>query len=506
MTRRNELPDYLFELQESIEEKAQGAGLDFFTVIFEVLSFDQMNEVASYGGFPTRYPHWRFGMEYNQLSKSSTYGLHRIYEMVINNDPCYAYLLEGNSLVEQKMVMAHVMAHCDFFKNNLFFAGTNRRMIDEMANHRTKISSIMDKVGVERTEWFTDACLSVENLIDVALGPAGRPYVKEEDKYFRKKEKEPEREEEEEKAGGRSYMEPFLEKEKKRPGRAVGGMEPEVETMSVRPPSRERDVLGFLLAHAPLKPWEQTVLEIVRNESYYFAPQAQTKIMNEGWATYWHSRLMTEKLLDASEVIDYADRASSIVASSGPVLNPYKLGVELFRNIEERWNKGRFGKEWEECEDASVKRTWDTGAGQGMKKIFEVRKVYNDITFIDEFLTEEFCRENRLFVFGFNDRNKRYEIMSKAFEAIKKQLLYNLTNLGNPSIEVEDANFENKGQLLLRHRHDGVDLRLDWAMDTLFNLYKIWKRPVLISTVLNEAVTLLKFDGQEHTQIEKDSA
>ncbi len=505
MKRRNELPDYLFELQDRIEEKAREACLEFFTIIFEVLSFDQMNEVASFGGFPTRYPHWRFGMEYNKLSKSSTYGLHRIYEMVINNDPCYAYLLEGNSLVEQKMVMAHVMAHCDFFKNNLFFDGTNRRMIDEMANHRTKVAAIMDKVGVERTEWFIDACLSVENLIDVALGPVSHAR-EEEGKYFKKKVKEPAKEEE--KAMGRSYMEPFLEKErgKERDARARDSLEPEVETMSARPSSPDRDVLGFLLTHAPLKPWEQTVLEIVRNESYYFAPQAQTKIMNEGWATYWHSKLMTEKLLDASEVIDYADRASSIVASSGPVLNPYKLGVELFRNIEERWNKGRFGKEWEECDDASIKRSWDTGAGQGMKKIFEVRKVYNDITFIDEFLTEEFCRDNKLFVFGFSEKNKRYEIMSKAFEAIKRQLLYNLTNLGNPSIEVEDANFENKGQLLLKHRHDGVDLRIDWAMDTLSNLYKIWKRPVLIATVLNETVTLLKFDGQEHTQIEKDSA
>jgi len=223
--------------------------------------------------------------------------------------------------------------------------------------------------------------------------------------------------------------------------------------------------------------------------------------MNEGWATYWHSKLMTEKLLDASEVVDYADRASAITAPSGPMLNPYRLGVELLRDIEERWNKGRFGKAWEECEDSSVRRVWDTGAGLGKRKIFEVRRVYNDLTFIDEFMTEEFCRENRLFTFGFNEKNRRYEVESKQFQKIKLQLLLNLTNLGSPLIEVEDANYENMGQLLLRHLHEGIDLRLDWAQDTLANIYKIWKRPALIATILSESPTLLKFDGKEHTQI-----
>jgi len=503
MSLRLAIPGYLVELQTEIEKKARASGLDFFTIIFEVLSFDEMNEIASFGGFPTRYPHWRFGMEFNRLSKSSTYGLHRIYEMVINNDPCYAYLLEGNSLVEQKMVMAHVTAHCDFFKNNLWFAGTNRRMIDQMANHRTKVSSIMDKVGIETSEWFIDACLSLENLIGVTLGPARRLREEdvEKDTYLKQSEKRDNWIAASKEEAGRPYMESFL----RRPEAAVrpaDGEEPEVETPSARPPSPVRDVLGFLLLNAPLKEWEQSILEIVRDEAYYFAPQGQTKIMNEGWATFWHSKLMTEKkLLDASEIIDYADRASAVLASSGPMLNPYKLGVELFRNIEERWNKGRFGKDWEECQDASVKRSWDTGAGLGMKKIFEVRRIYNDVTFIDEFLTEEFAREHRLFTFGFNEKAKRYEIESREFEAIKHQLLYNLTNLGNPAIEVEDGNFENKGQLLLRHHHDGVDLRLDWARDTLSNFYKIWKRPVLIATVLGDAPTLLKFDGKEHTQV-----
>jgi signal transduction histidine kinase len=98
-----------------------------------------MNEVAAYGGFPTRYPHWRYGMEYEHLSKSYEYGLSKIYEMVINNNPSYAYLLEGNSLTDQKLVMAHVYGHCDFFKNNAYFGHTTRKMMDEIANHAARI-------------------------------------------------------------------------------------------------------------------------------------------------------------------------------------------------------------------------------------------------------------------------------------------------------------------------------------------------------------------------------
>ncbi|MFH1434226.1 MAG: SpoVR family protein [Pseudomonadota bacterium] len=498
MIRRSILPRHLRILQQEIEQKAREAGLDFFTIIFEILNYDEMNEVASYGGFPSRYPHWRFGMEYNRLAKSSTYGLHKIYEMVINNDPCYAYLLEGNSLVEQKMVMAHVLAHCDFFKSNYFFQNTNRKMIDEMANHRTKIVSIMDRVGIEKTEWYIDACLSIENLLDAALGPSQhlKPGRRAEDR----RNEEPAEPGHGEAVLQKAYMAPFMAKPSGANRADERGDEPEVEIPSGIPVSPTTDVLGFLLNYAPLRDWEQTILNIIRNEAYYYVPQAQTKIMNEGWATYWHSRLMTEKFLDASEVIDYADRASAITASGGLAINPYKLGVELLRDIEERWNKGRFGKDWDECQDSALKRSWDTGAGLGMKKIFDVRRIYNDVMFIDEFMTEEFCRAKKLFVFGYSERNKCYEIESKQFGEIKKQLLRNLTNLGSPAIEVVDANYENKGQLLLRHRHNGIDLRLDWAKDTLANTFKIWKRPVLISTVMDETPAMLKFDGKEHTQ------
>ena len=161
------LPSELANLQTQIEAYAARQGLDFFPTIFELVEADELNAIAAYGGFPTRYPHWRFGMEYEQLSKGYHYGLQKIYELVINNNPCYAYLMKCNSLVDQKLVMCHVYGHCDFFKNNAYFSQTNRKMMDEMANHGNRIRRHMDRQGVDEVETFIDACLSIEDLIDI---------------------------------------------------------------------------------------------------------------------------------------------------------------------------------------------------------------------------------------------------------------------------------------------------------------------------------------------------
>jgi stage V sporulation protein R len=320
-------------------------------------------------------------MEYEQLSKGYEYGLSKIYELVINNDPCYAYLLESNAEVDQKLVMAHVYGHCDFFKNNFYFQHTNRRMMDEMANHATRVRRWVDKVGIEKVEDFIDRALSLENLIDYHS-----PYIR--------RSPDPKRAEQEEKSNERvegfrvdreymrGYVNPteFLESQRKK-------VEDEKAKKKHFPERPQRDVLLFLLEHAPLEPWEFDVLAILREEAYYFAPQGQTKIMNEGWASYWHSTIMTTKALTADEIIDYADHHSGTLGTRPGALNPYKLGIELYRDIEERWNKGRFGKEWDECDDLRTRRAWDKNLGLGREKVFEVRKHYNDVTFIDTFLT-----------------------------------------------------------------------------------------------------------------------
>lgn len=505
------LPRYLREAQERVESVARGYGLDFFPVVFEILTYDQMNEIAAYGGFPSRYPHWRFGMEYEQLSKSYEYGLSKIYEMVINNNPSYAYLLEGNSLTDQKLVMAHVYGHVDFFKNNFCFRSTDldqrgtiidpvrrmnsydpdRRWIDKMANHGARIARHIERYGLNRVEEFIDKCLSLENLID-----PWRPFTgKSTTRKVEEEETEPPVEVPRLRAN--EYMDAFINPEeyiearkkqltKERPERRI-------------PDEPKRDVLAFLLENAPLERWERDVLEVLRDEAYYFVPQRQTKIMNEGWAAYWHSKMLTEKILDASEIIDYADNNAGVMATAPGKLNPYKLGVELFRSIEERWNKGQFGREWEECTDLDAKRDWDMRLGLGRKKIFQVRALYNDVTFIDEFLTPEFVREQKLYTFGYSGRNDRLEIESRSFREVKEKLLFALTNFGDPYIRVIDANHGNRGELLLEHQHAGMDLRADYARETLVALVRCWKRPALVATKMDGKHVMLRYDGKEHS-------
>jgi stage V sporulation protein R len=485
------LPAHLHDIKKAVEGYARGYGLDFFETVFEVLGFDEINMVAAYGGFPNRYPHWRFGMEYERLSKGYEYGLSKIYEMVINNDPSYAYLLESNMDVDQKLVMAHVYGHVDFFKNNFMFRHTNRKMMDQMANHATRVRRYQDEFGVEKVEDFIDRCLSLENLIDYQS-----PYVR------RRADPKVEAEQRATVAQGfktsreymREYINPpgFMKDQQKR-------IEDGLQRAKKVPERPERDVLLFMLEHGPLEPWEHDILSMVREESYYFAPQGQTKIMNEGWATYWHSTIMTQKALTAAEVIDYADHHSGTLATSPGQLNPYKLGVELWRDIEDRWNKGRFGKEYDECDSFEERRRWDRRLGEGRKKIFEVRQHYNDVTFIDEFLTLEFCIEQKLFTFGYNEKHQRWEILERDFKKVKEKLLHMLTNFGQPSVAVEDGNFENRGELKLVHKHDGVDLKVDHARDTLKNLQSMWRRPVNLASKIEGRGVIFRYDGREHS-------
>ncbi len=487
------LPPHLQELREEIEGYARGYGLDFFDVVFEVLTYDEINMVAAYGGFPNRYPHWRFGMEYEQLAKGYEYGLSKIYEMVINNNPTYAYLLEANADVDQKLVMAHVFGHGDFFKNNYMFQHTNRKMMDEMANHATRVRRYIDRLGVELVEDFVDRSLSLENLIDyhspfIQRKPRARaegegeatPHVQgftTDREYMR------------------GFINPkeYLEAEQKR-------LDEEQAKQKRFPERPERDVLLFLLDHAPLERWEHDVLSILRDEAYYFAPQGQTKIMNEGWASFWHSTIMTQKALRDSEVIDYADHHSGTLGTRPGALNPYKLGIELYRDIEDRWNKGRFGKEYDECDDLRARRSWDKKLGLGRQKIFEVRRHYNDVTFIDEFLTAEFAIEQKLFVYGWSDKRNQWEILDREFRKVKDKLLHQITNFGQPIIEVVDGNFENRGELLLVHRHDGIDLQPDYAKETLRSLVSLWRRPVNLVTRIEGKGMMLGFDGKEQSE------
>ena len=297
----------------------------------------------------------------------------------------------------------------------------------------------------------------------------------------------------------KDYMESFinpeeyLEEQRKK-------IEEEREREKRFPERPERDVLMFLLTHAPLERWERDVLAVIREEAYYFFPQMQTKIMNEGWASYWHSKIMTEKVLDASEIIDYADHNAGVMATSQGRLNPYKLGVELYpphrRPLEQGAVRSRVGRvrlargQKALGSAARARAPQDLRGARALQRRHLHRRI-SDARVLprSQALRIRLVQSQR----AFRDR------LASEFKPIKDKLLFQLTNAGNPFIYVEDANFENRGELLLKHEHQGVDLRADYAKETLRSLVRIWKRPVSLATIVEGKATIVRFDGREHS-------
>jgi stage V sporulation protein R len=492
-------PELLAHMQ-AIKAKAKEYGLDFFEVIYEVLPFETMNQIAAYGGFPIRYPHWKWGMEYERLSKRDAYGLGRIYEMVINTDPCYAYLQESNAVTDQKLVMAHVYGHSDFFKNNLWFSKTNRKMMDEMANHATRVRRHIERQGQDVVEKFLDVCLSLEHLIDphsmfVAREP-GWPASPRRDSDFEApaSERRTTQAFEPHKLPAKDYMDPFINPPREMERQKKAFEEKTRADKGKSPAQPTRDVLLFLLRNAALEEWQQDILTIIRDEAYYYAPQAMTKVMNEGWATYWHSKLMTQHFLEAKEIVHYADQHSGVVHMPPGGFNPYKIGVELFKDIEARWNKGQHGHSWETLEQIGAQASFDDKSKKGREKIFEVRRIYNDVNFIDEFLTEEFVEKHKMYQHTRDPSTGEIKVVSRDFQRVKMTLLHHLTNMGQPFIYVVDANYLNRGELFMAHKFAGLEVEAGKAAEVLTNLRVLWGRPVHLQARINDEMMLLTMD------------
>jgi stage V sporulation protein R len=210
--------------------------------------------------------------------------------------------------------------------------------------------------------------------------------------------------------------------------------------------------------------------------------------------------MMTELApLHASEIVDYCDHYAGVVANHPGQLNPYSLGVSLLRHVENRWNRGQFGLDYLNVEDYQQRAKWDTKVGLGQQKIFEIRKYHNDITFLEEYFDEDFCHESKMFLYDQDERTGKYVIANRQFKDIKNYLLKQLTNLGNPRIMVVDGNYHNRGELLLEHQHEGVDLQHEHTIEVLRNLWRVWKRPVFIKTVIDNIAKCVGFDGHNHS-------
>lgn len=478
-----DIPDELKVHVNTIFNRCREFGLDFYPTIVQFLTYDQISEIAAYGGFAVRYPNWRFGMEFEELSNGYELGLQRIYEMVINTNPCILYCLSSNSLVDNVTVIAHALGHNHFFKNNIYFRNTDTAMFGKMANHGVRIRKYIKTWGKERVSDFIDSVLRIDTLIDSSV--AGQPKQKKELQLFdERKTYDVHRRHIDE---GHEYMhnwinsKEFLENQRKE--NKLQEVKDELGIYE-RP---NRDILGYLRDYAPLKPWQQDIIAMLHEEALYYDPQRKTKVINEGFASWVDSNLIAGGLMaslgqsnDSDGIIEYAIHKAGVLGGKYS-RNPYKLGFTLLRYIEDRWNKGRFGQEYYDCKDINKKENWDLKLGLGKDKVFEVCKYYNDYQLIDEFFTDEFCHENEFYIWQ-KYPDGTYRIANRDPKIIKKTLLETYGNGGLPDIRLTDPNHKNKGIMVLQHYYDGRDLFESYIKPTMESVSSIWGNTVVLIT------------------------
>jgi stage V sporulation protein R len=453
---------------EQIWEIARKFGLDPFPTRFEIVPATVMYEIGSYA-LPGRYSHWTFGKAYHRMKTMYDFGLSKIYEVVINTNPSYGFLLETNSPVQNKLVMAHVLGHVDFFKNNVYFSKTNRRMVDSVSTHSGRMTEYEFRYGRKTVEKFLDSVLAIEEHIDP--------------NFFIKRDAKP------------LSVKPAVQKEGRYDDLWRLGEKQEPQDEGAEPPKDaeqlpEKDLVYYVMRHSPsLQPWQRDVMSMIHEEMEYFIPQMQTKTMNEGWASFWHSRIMRELDLSDKEHLEFAELHSGVVSPHMGQLNPYYLGYKIFEDIERRWDnpteeeREKFGRK----------------GGEGREKIFEVREIESDVSFLRNYLTEELCEELDLFVYELVE-DEEWTITEKRWERVRNQIVSNMTNFGFPYIEVLDGDYNGNRELYLRHAFEGVELDSKYARKALEHVHVLWGRPVHLETIVDDERVVMHYDGEDHDE------
>ncbi len=479
----------LSQFDEKVRGIAQQFGLDPFPQEFDVIPAQKMLEILAYR-FPVNFSHWSFGRDYEREKTKYEYGFGIPYEVVLNSNPSRAYLMNTNPFPVQVMVMAHVYAHNDFMKNNFYFKPTRRDILPSASEAAIRFQKYEKRFGLEAVEHLIDSGVSIELNIDPD--------------FFIREENEDEQKE--------RLSTPLARPEVSGPyddliARRKPDRPPKDHYNKKTPPEPERDVLLYIINHSPkpLKEWEKDILSVIRDQSRYFMPQRRTKIMNEGWATFWHMRIMDrlfkEKLLNAEEHGYYNLYNARVLATNPRMPNPYLVGLRIFEDIEDRWNKGRFGKDWEECEDLRKKETWDLKLAQGREKIFEVRRRFSDRFLIEQFLTQKLVEDLDLYLYeGHQEHGEvRYVISDKDWLRIKNILVAHLSTFGTPLIMVEDGDYKGKRELFLSHAFEGIELDQEYREKTMEQIFYLWDRPVHLESVVNGDKVVFSFDGTNHT-------
>jgi stage V sporulation protein R len=444
----NQAQEQLADYTARIEALAIELGLDFHPVNFDLVPSNFMVEIAVYG-LPVRMRHWSFGVRYIHQLVRQHMGHSKIFEVMFPGDPCHAFMLEQNSLAENTLVTAHVLGHADFAKNNQLFirfmdmAGSH--ILEQSAARAQRLERALSAHGQERVEAVLDAALALEMHIDINQ-PLHRPAYPE----FLAPPAEAE-------------AEPFRDRYVRLPGESAPETKPEPLQRSPLPPQAEVDLLWFIAHYAPdMEDWERDIFLAVREEAYYFHPIFACQIMNEGWASYWHARLLREASFLPHDLYLAAIKSHSDVVrpyAGGKqlalALNPYHLGFSIWEDIIEK---------------------------HGLEKARQVCREEDDFGFIRNYLDQALADKLELFVYEAR-KDGETKIANRDIHAIREAVLAPKFNYGAPSIAVNRVGTD--GSLDLRHDYlrDGRGLELPQAERVMEYVGRVWRRPVSLHTV-----------------------
>jgi stage V sporulation protein R len=438
-------PDWRSHVPQ-LEDLARKLGLDWSPVIFEAVPDSFMTEIAVYG-LPVRMPHWSFGARYIYQLLQRHMGYSRLFEVVFPGNPGHAYLASSNGLADNVLVTAHVLGHADFSKNNLLFRRCQEQVsvqiIEHAASHARQIEQYIEAHGFNAVEQVLDAALSLEQYVDLdqTLRRAAYP------EYLPETAAPPDDE----------FRSRFA---------ALDAKEAASQPRKVRaplPPHPERDLLWFIATYAPeMESWERDIFLAVREESFYFYPVFATQIMNEGWASYWHARLLREADFVPEEIyLDAIKCHSDVVrpvATGEQVslsINPYHLGFTL----------------WEEI----VKKS-------GLEAARQIMCEDDDFSFLRNHLTREIATEMGLFRYQ-RQQNGPIKVVAAELEELHENLMLDKYNFGAPRVAVTEVRTDSTMVLEHDHKLDGRGLDAERARKVLEYIKRVWRRPVLLKTV-----------------------
>lgn len=485
----------LIEIESRIKEIAEEWGLLTTEIMFEITTAQRVLEGMSYG-FPINFSHWTFGRDYEKHRTIYEHtGAGIPYEQVWNFDKPKAFLVETNPFALNVLILAHVYGHVDFFLANRYLKhGRSFSNVSEEARNASKrFKEYEVRYGQRDVERVIDAAMSIQwhQNPDPFFEEQDEEVARERLMYFERaklerfedvksKFKKPETEEE------IIQIEKRLEK-----------------LLAKTPPEPTYDILNYITNKSPrpLKPWMIDVLTVVRNQARSLAPNRKTKGLNEGWATYWHVRIMRklfeEGLITPEEHGIFNDFHSGVTREKRAEFNWYRIYLSLFENIKERWDKGQFGREYEEERNTFKHSRWDTAAGLGNQKIFEVRSVYSDRMAVEELFTNEFIRDQQLYIWaGLSGENGEitYIIAEDDPEIIREILKEQFTHYGVPLVKVDNGNYNSQSHLLLKHVWTGYELDSKYTNAVLEKIHYLWGKKVFLETRVDNKDILVTYD------------